>query len=132
MINFNDGDEYAEVISDFEIEEAEEIEEDSILEHYAEKALIYVLVALWWLVRLLFVSTFGRVLLYLFKGIRSTAERMWSRFTGALADAFGKVLGWVIALVIVAAFTMSFTANNYSLSKTFSWKGLVTLYKTFE
>lgn len=78
------------------------------------------------------VKIIWKLALYIWNGVVSTMESLWQSFIKAVAEAFGRVIGWVVAVLLVAAFTMSFTANGYSLSKTFSWKGIVTLYETWK
>ena len=88
--------------------------------------------AIWWTVKFIAIKILWKLTLYFWKGAVKTMENLWQSFVKAVGEAFGRVIGFTVALLVVAAFTMSFTANGYSLSKTFSWEGLVTLYKTFK
>lgn len=126
MISFDNP---KETIVDFEIDDIEDVE--PLSEHIAGLILTWLLRTVTKLV-LFFAKLLWRLLKYLAKGSRATCERMWNRFTAAIAEAFGNILGKVVAFLLVAAFAMSFTANGYSISRTFSWKGIVTLYQTWK
>ncbi len=126
---------HTEFSPDFETELDSNIEGDypePVVEKYAGIILGWLWKVLKWLLHFIFVKVLLALLTNIYKGIASTATRMWKKATDALADAFGKLIGYFIAALLILVFAMSFTANNYSLSRTFSWNGLVVLYETWK
>ncbi len=120
---------------DFETELESTVEgsyQEPVVEKYAGIILFWLWKGLKWLLHFIFVRIVYALLVKIGRGMATTAERMWKKATDALADAFGRLIGYFIAALLILVFAMSFTANGYSLSKTFSWKGIVTLYKTWE
>lgn len=95
----------------------------------------YLVIAIGWLWKKIFFPVFSFIL----NRIKELLASIWNGFLeairkllGSIGEAIGRKIGWAIGLALIIGFTMSFTANGYSLSKTFSWEGIKTLVQTFE
>lgn len=116
---------------EFESEPVEYYTESSF-EYFSGLILNWLLVVFKRTVSFIFFRLILPVLQWILLGVKRTIESMWKKATDAIASAFGKVIGYFVAIVLIVAFSMSFTANRYSLSKTFSWSGITTLYNTWK
>lgn len=101
------------------------------LDFYTGLALIWILKKIWMVLTALTLWAWKHTRKFL-NGILKDLARMRTKFLEALAEAIGRRIGWFIGILLVVGLTMLFTANGYSITKTFSWNGLSTLWETFK
>jgi hypothetical protein len=122
---------------DFEIFEPEAIEATEPqawymkLDHYTGVVLLWIAKKIWMVLVAIFKFVRKRLSKF-YKSLMKDLGRMRRKFLEAFAEAIGRRIGWFVGILLIIAFTMSFTANGYSLSKTLSWDGIKTLWETFK
>jgi hypothetical protein len=101
------------------------------LDHISGKLIAFVAKLLWKIARWLGRITWKFLRRFL-RNFLKDLSRMRRKFLEALAEAIGRRIGWFFGILLIIGITMLFTANGFSISKTFSWKGIVTLWETFK